>query len=175
MKKALFFLSFVAMMGLANAQLNVVYNSVDILNDDTITVNVASPDDEYIFAFDIQNNDTEGFTGHIEADSTDANILVTGICLDMCVEGRVSQTFTIAGGNNYSDIHAVLEVADGLTAGYNAVIKFTVTDGTTPKAVFWVKFVVSNASLQTTENALLLTYPNPAKDFLTLSLQNADL
>lgn len=175
MKKTLFFLSFVAMLGLANAQLNVVYNSVDILNDDTITLNVTSPDDEFIFAFDLQNNDTEDFTGRIEADSTDANIFVGSICTDVCMAGRESPMFTITGGSSLDGIHINFEVANGLGMGYSAKTKISVLAGLETKVEFWVKLVVNNVSLQTAENASLLTYPNPAKDFVTLSLQNADL
>ena len=175
MKKALFFLSFVAMMGLANAQLNVVYNSVDVLNDDTVTVNVNSPEDEFVFSFDLQNNDTEDFSGRVEADSTDANIFVTGICADVCMVGRVSPSFSIPGGETYENIHVNFEVASGLSMGYSVITKISVLEGLETRAEFWVKLVVNTSSLQTAENASLLTYPNPAKDFVTLSLQNADL
>ena len=39
MKKALFFLSLVAVMGISNAQIKFIYNN-DTINGDTVTVNV---------------------------------------------------------------------------------------------------------------------------------------
>ena len=175
MKKVLFFLSFVAMMGLANAQMKAVYNSTDIINDDTVTVNVTSPCDEVTFAVSFQNDDTQDFTGYVVADSNDANIWVTGICAESCVVGRMSSPFTIQSGQTYTDFHATIEVSAGLANGYSTIIQFSLNSGLETAVTFWVKFVVNTASLQTAENVSLLVYPNPAKDFVSLSLQNADL
>ena len=176
MKKTLFFLSIMAIVGMANAQMNVVYNGTNIINNDTVIVNVTSPDDALTFAVVFQNTDTSDFVGYVTADSNDANIYVTGLCAETCVAARESSTFTIFGNSTYSDFHANINVAAGLAMGYSTIVKFSLVSGVTPVVEFWANFVVNNTeSLQTARNTSLCIYPNPVTDFMTLSVQNANL
>ena len=173
MKKVLFFLSLVAVMGMSNAQVKFIYNN-DTINNDTVTAYIDPLADEITFAVDIANTSTHDIALHMVADSTSPNINVIGMCAGECYVGR-SINFTLPAESVYTEFHATIEVAPGTPNGYSAVIAFDDPYVNMPYVNFWVKFVVGNASLQTAENASLLTYPNPAKDFVTLSLQNADL
>ena len=173
MKKVLFFLSLVAVMGMSNAQVKFIYNN-DTINNDTVTVNIDPLADEISFAVDIANTSTQDIALHMVADSTSPNINVTGMCAGECFVGR-SINFTLPANTVYTEFHANIEVTPGTPDGYSAVIAFDDPYVNMPNVNFWVKFVVGNASLQTAENASLIAYPNPASDFLTLSLQNTDL
>lgn len=170
MKKALFFLSLVAVMGISNAQIKFIYNN-DTINGDTVTVNVNSPDDEVVFAVDIANLSSEAVAMTMVADSTSPSINVTGMCAGECYVGR-SVSFTAPASSVYHDFHGNLEVEAGLPDGYTAVIGF---GEPTLNVKFWVKFVVQSSSLAVSEQASLQLYPNPAKDFVTVACTGADL
>ncbi len=175
MKKALFFLLLAATVGMANAQFKVWYNTTDEITNDTAVVNVSSPDDDFWFMVNLENSNTSDFSGFVKADSTDANIRVVGMCAGECAVGRISPSITIQGGETYTEFHAQLDIEPGLPVGYTAKIKFIVNDGTDDVAVFWAKFVVASSSIAEAQQPSVLLYPNPAKDFVTLSLQNAQI
>lgn len=162
-----------AVMGMSNAQVKFIYNN-DTINGDTVTAYIDPLADEITFAVDIANLLSQDVALHMVADSTSPYINVTGMCAGECFVGR-SINFTLPANTVYTEFHANIEVTPGTPDGYSAIIGFEDPYINTPNVNFWVKFVVGNASLQTAENASLLTYPNPAKDFVTLSLQNSDL
>ncbi len=164
-----------ATVGIANAQFRVWYNTTDEITNDTVVVNVQSPNDDFWFMVNLENNNTSDFTGFVKADSTDQNIRVVGMCAGECAVGRISPTITIQGGETYTEFHAQMDIATALPVGYCAKIKFTVNNGTNDVAVFWAKFVVETSSIAEAQQPSMQLYPNPTKDFVTLSVQNAEL
>ena len=173
MKKTLFFLSLLAVMGISNAQVKFIYNN-DTINGDTVTVNVSSPDDEVVFAVNIANLSSADVALTIVADSTSPNINVTGMCASACYTGR-SINFTVPANSVYTEFHANIEVKRGLNNGYSAVIGFSNPTVNMPDVNFWVRFVVQGASLDMAEQAELQLFPNPAVDFVTVSCNGATL
>lgn len=166
-------MSFVAVVGISNAQLRFIYGN-DTINGDTVTVNINPLDDEILFAVNIANLSSQDAALHIVADSTSPNINVAGMCAEACCEGR-EISFSVPANSVYTEFHATIEVAAGTPNGYSAVIGFEDPYINTPNVNFWVKFVVQSSSVNIAEQAMMQLYPNPAKDFVTLSLQNADL
>lgn len=173
MKKALFFLSLVAVMGISNAQVKFIYNN-DTINGDTVTVNIDPLADEISFAVDIANTSTHDIALHMVADSTSPYINISGMCAGSCFTGR-SINFTLPGNTVYTDFHANLEVAPGTPNGTSAVIAFCDPFINMPNVNFWVKFVVQSSSVDLAEQASLQLYPNPAKDFVTVACIGANL
>ena len=173
MKKVLFFLSLVAVMGMSNAQVKFIYNN-DTINNDTVTVNIDPLADEISFAVDIANTSTQDIALHMVADSTSPNINVTGMCAGECFVGR-SINFTLPAESVYTEFHATIEVAPGTPNGYSAVIAFDDPYVNMPYVNFWVKFVVGSSSVDLAEQASLQLYPNPAKDFVTVACIGANL
>lgn len=173
MKKALFFLSLVAVMGISNAQVKFIYSN-DTINGDTVTVNIDPLADEITFAVDIANTSTHDIALHMVADSTSPNINVTGMCAGECYVGR-SINFIVPASTVYTEFHANLDVALGTPNGYSAVIGFCDPFINMPNVNFWVKFVVQSSSVDLAEQASLQLYPNPAKDFVTVACTGANL
>lgn len=173
MKKALFFLSLVAVMGISNAQVKFIYGN-DTINNDTVTVNIDPLDDELAFAVNIANLSSEDVVLNIVADSTSPNINVTGMCAGQCYVGR-SINFTLPAEDVYTDFHATLDVTRGTPNGYTAVIRFYDPLTSVPDVNFWVRFVVQSSSVDLAEQASLQLYPNPAKDFVTVACTGANL
>ena len=173
MKKALFFLSLVAVMGISNAQVKFIYSN-DTINGDTVTVNIDPLADEITFAVNIANLSSEDVALNIVADSTSPNINVTGMCAGECYVGR-SINFTVPASTVYTEFHANLDVAPGTPNGYSAVIGFCDPFISIPGVNFWVRFVVQSSSVNMAEQASLQLYPNPAKDFVTVACTGVNL
>lgn len=173
MKKALFFLSLVAVMGISNAQVKFIYSN-DTINGDTVTAMIDPLADEITFAVDIANLSSADVALTIVADSTSPYINISGMCAGSCFTGR-SINFTLPGNTVYTDFHANLEVAPGTPNGTSAVIAFCDPFINMPNVNFWVKFVVQSSSVDLAEQASLQLYPNPAKDFVTVACIGANL
>lgn len=173
MKKALFFLSLVAVMGISNAQVKFIYSN-DTINGDTVTAMIDPLADEITFAVDIANLSSVDVALTIVADSTSPYINISGMCAGSCFTGR-SINFTLPGNTVYTDFHANLEVAPGTPNGTSAVIAFCDPFINMPNVNFWVKFVVQSSSVDLAEQASLQLYPNPAKDFVTVACIGANL
>lgn len=168
MRKTLLFISFIATIFVAKAQIEILYDGNVVT--DTVIVNALSPTDESNLYFHCKNSGTDDITAKVfvtELNSVEG-VLFMSICTPgTCKPGFESANFNVESGADV-EFHTSLAIDPGIASGTTVLYALKVqdvNDETNSKTIL-VKYIITNVGVNalaknTTEINL---YPNPAKN-----------